>query len=119
MGVNEFVQGREELPPLLKVDPAKEREQVERLCAWRARRGADACRTALAAVRRAAAATDNLLPPIVDAVRAGATVGEVSDELRAVFGEHREIEDALGGCGLTASASVSSPRTGPRAAGAP
>ena len=91
VGVNEHVGAKGALPPRLEVDPDTEREQVERLRAWRARRSEASAQGALAQVRRAAAGKDNLLPKILDAVRAGATVGEISDEMRAVFGEHREI----------------------------
>ncbi len=91
VGVNEHVVDGGALPPILKVDPDKEREQVERLKAFRARRPEPTTQKCLAAIRRAAAGSDNLLPHILEAVRAGATVGEISDELRAVFGEHREI----------------------------
>ena len=89
VGVNRF---REESPariPILRVDPSLERGQVERLQAFRTRRDGAAARAALGAVRRAAAGTENLMPPIVDAVERGATLGEISDELRSVFGEHR------------------------------
>jgi methylmalonyl-CoA mutase N-terminal domain/subunit len=92
VGVNEHVQDGGTMPPILKVDPNKEREQVERLRAFRARRAAPVAKQALATIRRAAASTDNLLPHILEAVRAGGTVGEISDEMRAVFGEHREIK---------------------------
>ena len=51
-----------------------------------------AWRSALDAVSAAASGTDNLVPPIVDAVEARATIGEISDTLRSVFGEHREID---------------------------
>jgi len=63
---------------------------VERLRALRARRNFAAVAQALRAVADAARGTDNLLPPILEAVRVYATVGEVSDTLRNVFGAHRE-----------------------------
>src|SRR5437773_190330 len=69
---------------------AVERRQVERLHALRAGRSDDACRSALAAVTRAAADGTNLFAPIVAAVEAKATVGEISDAMRAVFGEYEE-----------------------------
>jgi methylmalonyl-CoA mutase N-terminal domain/subunit len=89
VGVNRF-QMEERPPPLLKVGPELEREQVERLRALRARRNFAAVAQALRAVADAARGTDNLLPPILEAVRVYATVGEVSDTLRNVFGAHRE-----------------------------
>ena len=76
--------------PLLQIDPAVEQQQIERLHAVRASRSADACRDALGAVAKAAADGSNLVPPMIAAVEARATVGEISDALRAVFGEFRE-----------------------------
>ena len=58
----------------------------------RAARDQAAWRAALDAVSAAARGTDNLVPPIIRAVEAHATVGEISDAMRAVFGEHREID---------------------------
>jgi methylmalonyl-CoA mutase N-terminal domain/subunit len=66
-----------------------ERRQKERLAASRSARDATAACAALAAVREAAGGQANLMPPIIDAVKAGATVGEISDELRAVWGVYR------------------------------
>ena len=88
VGVN--VQRSEEESPtrILEVDPAAEGRQIERLRELRASRDAARAEAALAALRSAAAGDDNLMPPILDAVRAEATVGEVADTLRAVFGEH-------------------------------
>ncbi|MEP7304773.1 MAG: methylmalonyl-CoA mutase family protein [Acidobacteriota bacterium] len=76
--------------PLLQIDPAVEQQQIQRLHAVRASRSADTCRDALEAVSRAAADGSNLVPPIIAAVEVRATVGEISDTLRAVFGEFRE-----------------------------
>ena len=64
-------------------------EQVERVRELRASRDEVAVREALAAVEATARGTGNLLPPMKDALRAKATLGEVSDVLREVFGEHR------------------------------
>ncbi|MBI3399937.1 MAG: methylmalonyl-CoA mutase [Acidobacteria bacterium] len=75
---------------LFAIDPDIERTQIERVRAVRAGRNAGACRAALAAVTAAARGDGNLVPPIVTAVEARATVGEVADALRAVFGEYRE-----------------------------
>jgi methylmalonyl-CoA mutase N-terminal domain/subunit len=74
----------------LRIDPDIERQQVERVRAVRASRSVTACRTALAAVTAAARAGNNLLPSVIDAVDARATVGEIADALREVFGEYRE-----------------------------
>ncbi|HET6921521.1 MAG TPA: methylmalonyl-CoA mutase family protein [Anaeromyxobacteraceae bacterium] len=89
VGVNAY---RSEDPPLevMKVDPALEARQVERLRALRARRDSAAARRAVDALRQAARGKENLMPPILAAVKAEATLGEVSDALRDVFGEYRE-----------------------------
>jgi methylmalonyl-CoA mutase N-terminal domain/subunit len=72
------------------VDPALEQRQVERVRAVREGRNAGAASAAVAAVRAAAQGTENLMPFIVEAVKAEATLGEISDALRDVFGEYRE-----------------------------
>jgi len=76
--------------PVMKVDPALEEQQAARLKAFRAARDSAATRAAVAEVRKAAQGTDNLMPPILAAVKARATLGEISDALREVYGEHRE-----------------------------
>jgi methylmalonyl-CoA mutase N-terminal domain/subunit len=75
----------------LAIDPDIERQQIERVRAVRASRSADACRDALARVAAAARDGSNLVPPIVGAVEAQATVGEIADALREVFGEYKEV----------------------------
>jgi len=90
VGVNRFVEDDGSRVPLFAIDPEVERRQIERLHALRAGRSGDACRSALAAVTRAAADGTNLVAPIVAAVEAKATVGEISDAMRAVFGEYEE-----------------------------
>jgi methylmalonyl-CoA mutase N-terminal domain/subunit len=74
----------------LKIDPALERQQCDRVRAFRTGRDAAACRSALDAVASAARGTDNLVPPIIAAVEAHATLGEVADAMRSVFGEYQE-----------------------------
>ena len=74
------------------IDPEIERRQVERVRAVRAGRDADAWRASLELVVAAARGSDNLVPPIVRAVEAKATVGEIADALRTVFGEHKEVD---------------------------
>ena len=74
----------------LRLDPALEVAQVARLRRHRAARDESRCQAAREAVGAAAGGADNLMPPIVEAVEAGATVGEIADTLREVFGEHRE-----------------------------
>ena len=90
VGVNRFT---DETPPsidVLRIDPAVERDQRARVAQLRASRDSAASRQAIAAVTRAAQDGTNLMPPIIAAVEARATVGEVADALRAVFGEYRE-----------------------------
>jgi methylmalonyl-CoA mutase, N-terminal domain len=88
VGVNEFTVEEERTIPILRIDPNIERAQVERLRALRAKR--DSTQTALSELARRASATENLLPAILAAVEAYATVGEISDTLRRTFGEYQE-----------------------------
>jgi methylmalonyl-CoA mutase N-terminal domain/subunit len=90
VGVNRFTTDEEHTVPIFRVDEALERKQVERLRALRAQRDSQAWRAALGRVEGAARNGDNLMPHIVAAVEAYATVGEISDALRKVFGEHNE-----------------------------
>jgi methylmalonyl-CoA mutase, N-terminal domain len=90
VGVNRFVEPQKAGVPLFQIDPAVERRQIERLQAVRASRSADRCRTALDQVESAARDGRNLVAPIVAAVEAQATVGEIADTMRAVFGEFEE-----------------------------
>jgi methylmalonyl-CoA mutase, N-terminal domain len=93
VGVNRFAEAEAGAPIALQhVDERAEREQVERLRALRASRDSDAVTTALATVREAAAGADNLMPPFVEAVDAGATLGEICNVLRDVFGTYRAKE---------------------------
>jgi methylmalonyl-CoA mutase N-terminal domain/subunit len=89
VGVNAFREDGDERPPLLSIDPSIEREQTDRLAAFRERRDAEAVSSSLEALRRDAAEDRNLMPPILSAVSAGATLGEVVGRLKSVFGEHR------------------------------
>ena len=82
--------GHERPIPTLRIDPEIERTQVARLHALRARRDAAKSRAALDEVERRARTTENLMPAILAAVEAYATVGEISDALRRAFGEYRE-----------------------------
>jgi methylmalonyl-CoA mutase N-terminal domain/subunit len=90
VGVNRFASEEEPAIEVLRIDPKLEREQVARLGALRARRDAPAWSAALDRLEQAARSRDNLLPPIIEAVLAWATVGEITGRLRTVFGEHRE-----------------------------
>jgi methylmalonyl-CoA mutase, N-terminal domain len=90
VGVNRF-QGEEERPiPTLIVDPEIEKTQIARLNALRARRDAAKTDAALAEVERRARGSENLMPAILAAVEAYATVGEISDAMRRAFGEYLE-----------------------------
>jgi methylmalonyl-CoA mutase, N-terminal domain len=90
VGVNDFIAEEERAIPTLRIDPQIEREQVERVQALRARRNADKVRAAISELERRASTKENLLPAILGAVEAYATVGEISDALRRVFGEYQE-----------------------------
>jgi len=76
---------------LQQIDPEGERRQIERVRRVRAERDAVAWGAALDRVEAAARGSDNLLPPMIAAVKAHATVGEISDRLRTAFGVHREL----------------------------
>jgi methylmalonyl-CoA mutase N-terminal domain/subunit len=89
VGVNAYKTAE---PPVtvMRVDPALEAAQVARVKAVRARRDNTAAKQAIDAVRAGAKGTDNLMPLILAAVKASATLGEISDAMRDVFGEYRE-----------------------------
>ncbi len=89
VGVNAFAETADgPQMALQKIDASIERDQVARLDVYRAERDATAVAARLAAVRAAAEGTANLMPPFLEAVDAGATLGEICDVLRAVFGRH-------------------------------
>jgi methylmalonyl-CoA mutase, N-terminal domain len=90
VGVNDFVQEDEEPTPILRIDPALERKQVDRLAGTRARRDGAAVERALAELKQAAAGDGNLMPPILDAARARATEGEMISAMQEVFGTYTE-----------------------------
>lgn len=92
VGVNRFQQAVEEPYQPLRVDPAIEARQAERLARLRAERDRSAVDRALGALRRAAQGSDNVLYPMKEALAARATVGEVSDALRQVWGTYRPAE---------------------------
>jgi methylmalonyl-CoA mutase N-terminal domain/subunit len=90
VGVNRF-HAEKELPvPTLRIDRNIERQQVERLQAVRGRRNADLAVAKLAELEAAARGTENVLPRMLACVEAEATVGEISNRLRRVWGEYRE-----------------------------
>jgi methylmalonyl-CoA mutase N-terminal domain/subunit len=90
VGVNRFTV-EDEIPiPTMRIDPQIESAQVARVQAVRARRDAAKCQSAIAEVERRAHSGENLMPAILQAVEAHATVGEISDALRRTFGEYQE-----------------------------
>jgi len=91
VGVNEFTTDDENQQPvdIEEVSEAEVRKQRERLEAIREDRDDGAVETSLARLREAARGEKNLMPPLIDAVKAYATTGEIADALRDVFGEHR------------------------------
>ncbi len=91
VGVNDFINAGQSLEiPVLEIDASVERDQLRRLREVRARRDNVAVRDRLAALEKAAAGTGNVIPLLLDAARAYATVGEISRALTEVFGEYRE-----------------------------
>ena len=92
VGVNRFRDDEIHTPRIHKIDPDGERRQIERVRRVRAERSAEGWAAAMDELARVAANGDgNLMPPILAAVRAYATVGEISDRLRVAWGEHREL----------------------------
>jgi methylmalonyl-CoA mutase N-terminal domain/subunit len=90
VGVNEFVAEEQRQIPTLRIDAEIERSQVARLLALRARRDVVQVKSALAELERRARTSENVLPAILQAVEVYATVGEISDALRRVYGEYLE-----------------------------
>jgi len=90
VGVNRFAGEQGAEVPTHRLDPDLERRQVERLRALRLRRDLEPWAQSLRSLKDAAQSTANLMPHIVEAVEVRATVGEIADTLRAVFGEYRE-----------------------------
>ena len=91
VGVNRYAdeEHRSASEQTFRLDPAVERQQIERVRAVRTGRSSEEWRAAIAAVERAAVDGENLVPPIIDAVEKHATLGEVADSLRRVFGEYQ------------------------------
>jgi methylmalonyl-CoA mutase, N-terminal domain len=89
VGVNRYVEDSAEVEEILSVDPESERQQLERLKAFKANRDNDLTTRRLEELQTAAKGTDNLLPPIRQALKDHASVGEVCGALREVFGEYQ------------------------------
>jgi len=89
VGVNDFTSDEAEQGEILKIDRTLEDQQKKKLAAVRAERNQTAAKAALEKVESTARGSGNLMPVIIDAVRAYATLGEISDAMRQVFGEYR------------------------------
>jgi methylmalonyl-CoA mutase N-terminal domain/subunit len=90
VGVNAYTLEDEPVPPLLHIDPDLEKQQVTRLQTLRAQRNKAQVQTVLRRLESAARGRDNLMPLLIEAVESYATLGEIADTLRVVFGEHQE-----------------------------
>ncbi len=90
VGVNRFQQEEPEPGELLRVDPQIESQQKRRLEKWRAGRDAGRVEAVLQRVEQAARGTTNLMPLLIEGAEVGATLGEMTDALRRVYGSHRE-----------------------------
>jgi methylmalonyl-CoA mutase N-terminal domain/subunit len=90
VGVNKYVAEEPDRIPILKIDHAVEATQIDRIRTLRAARDAARAGAALEAVRRACAGDENLVPPMLEAVRSCVTLGEVCDVFRNVWGEHHD-----------------------------
>ena len=90
VGMNAYTLEDEPVPPLLRIDPDLERQQVARVQALRAQRNNAQVGTVLQRLEYAARGSENLMPLLIEAVECYATLGEIADTLRAVFGEHQE-----------------------------
>ena len=90
VGVNKFVSEQSEIPQVLKVDPALEKRQVQRLQALKEKRDNAKVSRSLTKLKEAAEGNDNIVNHVVEAVENYATVGEISNQLREVWGEYHE-----------------------------
>jgi methylmalonyl-CoA mutase, N-terminal domain len=90
VGVNKFAEAAEHPPELLQIDETAEERQIQRLDELKKQRGQSAVDAALDSLRRAAESSANTMPPILDAVRAYATVGEICAALKDIFGSYTE-----------------------------
>ena len=90
VGINSHAEGAEDAIPTLKIDPAVELDQKARLAAVKARRDPEIATAALAAVRQACQSEENLMYPIIEAVKADVTLGEICDVFRDEFGVYRD-----------------------------
>ena len=91
VGVNRFQAEQEKPTNLLRVDPAVRISQIEKVKKLKSERDEEVVKKSLAQLKRAAEGTANLMPPIFDAVKAYATLGEICDVLREIFGEYQQV----------------------------
>ncbi|MCX6835652.1 MAG: methylmalonyl-CoA mutase family protein, partial [candidate division Zixibacteria bacterium] len=87
---NKFKSNQVEVPTVLKIDPMLEAQQIERLHALRVRRDAARVNQVLARLQVAAQSEDNVVPPLLESVEAYATIGEISDTFRKIWGEYHD-----------------------------
>ncbi len=90
VGINKFVEKKEHKGKLLKIDEKIQKDQIEFLNKIRAERNQDEVKQKLAALKNAAEGTDNLMPFILDAVKVYASIGEICNTMRSVYGEYKE-----------------------------
>jgi len=90
VGLNQFQMEEEPLRDILRIKPEMEQYQKEKLARVKKERNNTKVKETLAVLKKAAQGTDNVVPPILEAVKVYATLGEISDTLREVFGEYRE-----------------------------
>ena len=90
VGVNKYVEDDIEVEDILRVDPESEREQVERLKAFKAARDQELVERRLEEIREAARGTDNLLPVLREALKDGCSIGEVCGAMKDVFGAYQQ-----------------------------
>lgn len=90
VGVNSYVTEDKHVPPTLEIGDEIEKKQCDRLAKLRSRRDNEKVKRTLDDVRRAAGSTENVMPSVIEAVKAYATLGEICDAFRDVFGEYRE-----------------------------
>jgi methylmalonyl-CoA mutase, N-terminal domain len=91
VGVNAFTEGGDSDTPILRIDPALERKQIDRVRAAKANRDTAVVEAVLAALKDAAAGHRNLMPLLLDAARARATEGEIVEALQEIWGDYREL----------------------------
>ena len=90
VGMNAFTMEEDATPPIMQIDPALEKQQIARLQALRSQRDNQKVTAVLQTLEQSARGTDNLMPPLIAAVESYATLGEIADTLRGVFGEYQE-----------------------------